>query len=87
MAVTRTVTVIEQEITTINAAIAEILSGNKLKVLRVGSGDFARLYQEHDLNLTELYKIRQSLYDELAVADNTPKSFNLGGFVPMVGRK
>ncbi len=85
--VTRTSVVIEAEITTINAAIASLLNGEKLKVLRVGSGDFARLYQEHDLSLTELYKVRQSLYDELAVLTETVKTFNFGGFVTMVGRK
>ena len=90
MSVIRTKAVIEEEITTINAAIASLLRSDRLKVLRVGSGDFARLYQEHDLNLTELYKIRKSLYDELAGLEGevvTAAAFKLGGFVPMVGRK
>jgi hypothetical protein len=83
----RTQVVIEEEIRTIDAAIATLLSGNKLKVLKVGSGDFARQYEEHSINLTELYKIRKSLYDELATVTNAVPVFNRGGFIPMVGRK
>jgi len=85
--VTRTQTVIEEEIKTLDAAIASLLKGDKLKVLKVGSGDFARQYEEHSLNLTELYRIRKSLYDELATVTNATPAFNFGGFVPMVGRK
>ena len=83
----RTQVVIEEEIRTIDAAIAALLSGNKLKVLKVGSGDFARQYEEHSINLTELYKIRKSLYDELNTVTNAVPVFNRGGFIPMVGRK
>ena len=80
-------TVIEQEILQIDSAISSLLTGERLKVLRVGSGDFARLYQEHDINLSELYKVRQALYEELATVTEEVKTFNFGGLVPMVGRK
>lgn len=84
---TRTKAVIEEEIRTIDAAIAALSSGNKLKALKVGSGDFARQYEEHSISLTELYKIRKSLYDELDVVTEATPVFNRGGFIPMVGRK
>jgi len=85
--VARTQTMIEEEIRTFDAAIAAVLSGTLLKVLKVGSGDFARQYEGHSLSLTELYKLRKSLYDELATVTNATPVFHFGGFVPMVGRK
>jgi len=84
---TRTVTVIQEELATVNAAINTLLTGDRLIELRVGSGDSSRLYRNQEIKLETLYKLRKQLTDELNDATGEPVAFHRGGFVPMVGRK
>ena len=85
----RTELEIQSEIDIISNRILIALDPTKkdLIMLRVGSGDFARLYQYSDTPLLDLYKMRQMLYKELAEVTTVAPTFASGKCVPMVGRK
>ena len=83
----RTIIEIQTDITNVNAAITALLTGNKLLELRVGSGDFARLYRWQDVTLDSLYAMRKSLYEELAAITLEAPTFYVGKTVPLVVRR
>jgi hypothetical protein len=63
----RTILEIQAELTTVSAAIQDLIAGRRLTELRVGSGDFARLYRYQEITLDNLQAIRDELIQELAV--------------------
>lgn len=67
----RTILEVQAELTTVSAAIQELITGTRLTQLRVGSGDFARLYTHQEVSLENLQEIRQQLLQELAALENT----------------
>ena len=67
----RTVEEVRAELTTVNSAIQELISGRRLTQLRVGSGDFARLYVHQEISLDNLQSLRADLLQELAQLENT----------------
>lgn len=83
----RTLIEIQTDITNVNAAITGLLTGNKLLELRVGSGDFARTYRWQEITLESLYAMRRTLYEELAVVEQTTPTFVVGKTVPMFVRR
>lgn len=84
----RTVIEVRKELNTVNAAIQELISGKKLKELRVGSGDFARLYQFQEVSLENLRMVRDELVQELAVLEGTDELiFRKNCNIPLVVTK
>jgi hypothetical protein len=67
----RTILEVQAELTTVSAAIQELITGTRLTQLRVGSGDFARLYTHQEVSLENLQEIKQQLLQELADLENT----------------
>lgn len=67
----RTIEEVRAELNTVNSAIQSLIAGNRLTQLRVGSGDFARLYVNQEISLESLRQIRAELLQELAELENT----------------
>lgn len=63
----RTIAIVQAELTTVSAAIQNLIAGDRLTELRVGSGDFARLYRFQEITLDNLQAIRDELLQELAI--------------------
>lgn len=84
----RTILEVQAELTTVNAAIQELITGTRLTQLRVGSGDFARLYVNQEVSLENLQLIKQQLLQELAALENTDGiTFRTNSNVRTVTRK
>ena len=62
----RTILDVQTELTTVSAAIQDMIAGKRITELRVGSGDFARLYRYQEITLNNLQAIRDELIQELA---------------------
>lgn len=62
----RTILEVQAELNTVNSAIQQLIAGTRLTELRVGSGDFARLYRYQEISLDNLQAIRDELLQELA---------------------
>ena len=62
----RTILDVHTELTTVSAAIQDMIAGKRITELRVGSGDFARLYRYQEITLNNLQAIRDELIQELA---------------------
>lgn len=67
----RTIEDVSKELATVNAAIQDLIAGKRLVQLRVGSGDFARLYVNQEVSLENLKELRNELLQELAQLENT----------------
>ena len=67
----RTIEEVRAELNTVNSAIQSLIAGNRLTQLRVGSGDFARLYVNQEISLESLRQIRAELLQELSELENT----------------
>ena len=67
----RTIEEVRAELNTVNSAIQSLIAGNRLTQLRVGSGDFARLYVNQEISLESLRQNRAELLQELAELENT----------------
>ena len=63
----RTIQEVQAELNTVNAAIQETIRGTRLTQLRVGSGDFARLYVHQEVTIENLKLIREELLQELEI--------------------
>jgi hypothetical protein len=63
----RTIAEVQAELTTVSAAIQDLIANRRLTELRVGSGDFARLYRYQEITLDNLQAIRDELLQELAI--------------------
>jgi len=62
----RTILEVQAELNTVNSAIQQLIAGTRLTELRVGSGDFARMYKHQEISLDALQDIRDGLLQELA---------------------
>lgn len=83
----RTIAEIQAELTTINAALQEIIAGNRLTQLRVGSGEFARLYVFAELTYENLVKERDKLNEELSHLQDEEPSFRKYSHIKLVVTK
>ena len=61
----RTEAVIQAELTTINSALQELISGTKITKLQVGSGEFVRTYNFEQITYENLKAEQQQLIAEL----------------------
>lgn len=85
----RTITEVQAELNTVNSALQELISGRRLTQLRIGSGEFARLYQYQELTFDALKQEQQNLLDELAILENASSSLQFRGtsFIPLTVSK
>lgn len=85
----RTVTEVQAELDTVNAALQELIAGKRLTQLRIGSGEFARLYQYQEITFDTIKTEQQDLLMELATLENAqnPISFRNNSFVPLTVNK
>jgi hypothetical protein len=68
----RTLAEVQADLTTVNSALQELISGNRLTQLRIGSGDFARFYQYQEITFENLTLVKNELLQELAILNSEP---------------
>lgn len=85
----RTATEIQADLDIINAALQELVSGNRLTRLQLGSGEFSRVYEFQDLTYDNLKQEKTELQAELdtLTATNNTMSFRKTGSLPLVVTK
>lgn len=85
----RTVTEVQAELDTVNAALQELIAGKRLTQLRIGSGEFARLYQYQEITFDTIKTEQQDLLMELATLENAQNSISFRGnsFIPLTVNK
>lgn len=81
----RTVTEVQAELDTVNAALQELIAGRRLTQLRIGSGEFARLYQYQELTFDALKSEQQDLMMELRSleSESTSIKFRSNANIPL----
>lgn len=85
----RTKTEIQSDLDIVNAAIQNLISGKRLTQLRIGSGDFARLYQYSEISYDVLKGLKDELTQELAsiTADVNGMTFRKQTHIPLTVKK
>lgn len=84
----RTSQQIQAELSTINAALQELVSGTRLTRLQVGSGEFARIYEHQELSYENLKQEKAELVAELATLTPTETmTFRTNSSIPLVVSK
>lgn len=84
----KTLAQVQAELVTVNAAIQEVISGTRLTQLRVGSGDFARLYVNQEVSLESLYAIQALLLaEEQQLVSSDGIKFRKETHIPLVVTK
>ena len=72
------------DITTVNSAIQEIIQGTRLTQLRVGSGDYVRLYTMQECTVEILQDLLAQLNQELALIQGVaPITFRQMSNIPL----
>ena len=69
----RTITEVQADLDIVNAAIQDLIAGKRLTQLRIGSGEFTRLYQYQDINYEVLKAEQADLIQELAALQAQPQ--------------
>lgn len=84
----RTVLEIQEDIDTINAALQTLYTGTRLTELRVGSGNFIRLYKYQEITIDTLLILKTNLEIELQAASpsNSP-TFRTFSSIPLIVTK
>ena len=84
----RTALEIQEDIDTINAALQSMYAGTRLTELRVGSGNFIRLYKYQEISVDKLLELKGLLEAELqSVTPTTTPIFRTFGSIPMIVTK
>lgn len=66
---TRTIAEVQAELTTVNAALQNLISGKRLTKLEIGNGEFKRSYQYQEITFDMLKGEQQDLLSELATLE------------------
>ena len=74
----------KDQLITVNQAIADILAGKAVNQLRVGSGEFQRLYNFEKLDLGTLREYRNELLAIINSLENTLPVFKKNATIPLV---
>lgn len=82
----RTATEIQSELDTVNAALQELISGKRLTQLRIGSGEFSRLYEYQEITYEVLKQEQSNLTAELSTLESTELKFRTS-YVPLTVNK
>lgn len=69
----RTITEVQADLTTVNAALQDLIAGKRITLLRLGSGDFARQYQYQEVTYEVLKAEQADLTQELAALQTEPQ--------------
>lgn len=78
---------IRQSLSTVNIAIAQLIEGQKILELRVGSGNFVRLFRYGEVTLDALREYRNELLGMLAsITSNTP-TYRPHTTIPLIVKK
>ena len=78
----------QRQLTQVNVAIESLILGKSLVELRVGSGNFQRLYRYGEITLEQLKTLRRELLDVInTLVPNITPVFRSGACIPLVVRK
>ena len=69
----RTSTEIQADLTTVYSAIQDLIAGKRITQIRLGSGDFTRLYQYQEITYEVLKAEQNDLIQELAAIEGQPQ--------------
>lgn len=69
----RTIAEVQADLTTVNAALQNLIAGKRITQLRLGSGDFARQYQYQEITYDVLKAEQADLTQELAALQSEPQ--------------
>ena len=72
------------QLVTVNAAIQQLIEGKRLKELRVGSGNFQRLYMYSEISLEALKTLQQELLITIDSYAPATAVFRTNAHIPMV---
>lgn len=72
------------QLVTVNAAIQQLIEGKRLKELRVGSGNFQRLYMYSEISLESLKTLQQELLITIDSYAPATAVFRTNAHIPMV---
>jgi hypothetical protein len=76
------------QLSTINAAIQDMISGKRITELRIGSGDFQRLYKYQEINIDTLQALRSELRNIInTLTPNVRPVFRSNATIPLVIHK
>ncbi len=79
---------VQRQLTQVNIAIETLIQGKSLVELRVGSGNFQRLFRYGDVTLVDLKTYRRELLDQInSLTPNIVPIFRSGACIPLVVRK
>ncbi len=78
----------QTQLNTVNAAIQQLIEGKAILELRVGSGNFQRLYKYSDITMDSLLALRASLLQQINdLQPNLAPVFRNNANIPLVVRK
>ena len=84
----RTEREIRQDINTVECAIQEIISGERVTKLLVGSGEFQRTYQFSEITYESLREIKAELLQELdIILTGSQVTYRQNSHLPLVVTK
>ena len=69
----RTTSEVQDDLSTVSAALQDLIAGKRITHLRVGSGDFTRNYQFQEITYENLRALKGELLQELAAINSTPQ--------------
>lgn len=69
----RTLTEVQADLAVVNAALQDLIAGKRLTQLRLGSGDFTRLFQYQEITYDVLKAEQAELTQELASIQTQPQ--------------
>ena len=91
MALTLSLADAQSQLTTVNAAIQTLISGQRVTQLRVGSGQFVREYKYQEITIESLRQIQSELLADVdyytSLASPTLPNFSSNRTIPMMVRK
>ena len=84
----RTIAEVQADLTTVNSALQNLISGKRITLLRLGSGDFARQYQYQEITYEVLKAEQNELTQELAALQSVSQlQFRTMSNVPLTVSK
>jgi len=72
------------QLLTVNVAISDLVAGKRIVELRVGSGNFQRLYRFGDVNLETLKALQSELLQVISTYDNSKPVFRTNATIPLI---
>lgn len=73
-----------KQLTTLNAAISDLIAGKRLTSLRIGSGNFQREYKYQEITLETLEAMRQDVLQIIYSYEGTKPVFRTNASIPLL---